>query len=298
MQNNKTKFIVSYKNDLLETGLIKAQYDKLNILQDFVKDSLNEMERYNLSVQKDFKHISVISGLRKEKVKDNFFDFNTSQFTEVFLSARINFNSTKQNFFNYDNKYPVFFLNYYKGIKWINGDYSYDRLNLKIDYNLFIQKLGIENFQLSISKIFAESNIPYYKLISGYGTFSKDMPIYVENSFQTISPYEFIQSESLVFHFKHQFIKPIFYSKISEPIFNLTQSVGYGKLAAPFNYSFKTFNKGYFETGVILNNIVKVNYVNFFYIGVGAGIFYHYGAYADNDFNKNLVYKLSLSILF
>lgn len=237
LQNNKTKFIVSYKKDLLETGLIKGQYDKLNILQDFVKDSLNEMERYNLSVQKDFKHISVIAGLRKEKVKDNFFDFNTSQFTEVFLSARINFNSKKQNFFNYDNKHPVFFINYYKGIKWINGDYNYDRLNLKIDYNLYIQKLGIENFQLSISKIFAESNIPYYKLISGYGTFLKDMPIYVKNSFQTILPYEFIQSESLVFHFKHQFIKPIFYSKISEPIFNVTQSVGYGKLAAPFNYS-------------------------------------------------------------
>ncbi len=301
LPNKKTKLIISYKKDLLETGVISGQYHKINILQDLVKDSLNEMERYNLSVQKDFKHISVTSGLRKEKVKDNFFDFNTSNFTEVFLSARINFNSTKQKFFDYDNatyKYPVFFINYFKGIKWINGDYNYDRLNITIDYGLFIERLGRENFHLSISKIFAKTNIPYYKLISGYGALINDMPIYVKNNFQTIFPYEFIQSESVVLHFRHHFIKPVFYSKISEPIFSLTQSVGYGKLSAPFNYSFKTFKKGYFETGVIINNIVKVNYVNFAYIGMGAGVFYHYGAYADNDFNKNLVYKLSLSVLF
>ncbi|MGM0551677.1 MAG: hypothetical protein ACQESW_11405, partial [Bacteroidota bacterium] len=60
----------------------------------------------------------------------------------------------------------------------------------------------------------------------------------------------------------------------------------------------RDMNKGYYESGVVLNDLVRYNLFNFFYVGLGAGVFYNYGYYANDAWDKNLKFKISGSISF
>ena len=50
---------------------------------------------------------------------------------------------------------------------------------------------------------------------------------------------------------------------------------------------------GLFETGLVIEDIIKVNL-----IGIGGGVFYRYGSYAFSDEFDNLAFKLSMKIGF
>jgi hypothetical protein len=54
---------------------------------------------------------------------------------------------------------------------------------------------------------------------------------------------------------------------------------------------FKTMEKGYFEGGVFLNSLLISGTT-----GIGIGLFYRYGPYAEVNALKNLVPKISVSI--
>lgn len=64
------------------------------------------------------------------------------------------------------------------------------------------------------------------------------------------------------------------------------------------NLDFKTMEKGFFESGLLINNIVRVNYYNIVYLGLGGGAFIRYGPYAEVKTEDNLAYKLSLVLTF
>jgi hypothetical protein len=55
--------------------------------------------------------------------------------------------------------------------------------------------------------------------------------------------------------------------------------------------SFKTMDKGFFEGGFIVNSLLKSNVS-----GLGIGVFYRYGTYANSDWKQNIVPKLTLSV--
>ena len=56
--------------------------------------------------------------------------------------------------------------------------------------------------------------------------------------------------------------------------------------------------KGFFESGVMLDNILRVKYINILYYGFGGGVFYRYGAYALPEKSSNLVWKLIVTVSF
>jgi hypothetical protein len=76
------------------------------------------------------------------------------------------------------------------------------------------------------------------------------------------------------------------------------QNSGWGTLknASYQGIDFKEKNKGYFESGLIINNILKLKYVNAFYIGFGMGTFYRYGYYSFSKPEDNFAFKLSVSV--
>jgi hypothetical protein len=61
---------------------------------------------------------------------------------------------------------------------------------------------------------------------------------------------------------------------------------------------FKTMEKGYFESGLIVANLFRFSYVNLIYFGIGAGGFYRYGSYALSTPSDNLAMKLVISASF
>ena len=58
-----------------------------------------------------------------------------------------------------------------------------------------------------------------------------------------------------------------------------------------FNIPIKTLEKGYFESGILINSIFR----QLDFIGYGFGVFYRYGDYAFDNHTDNLAYKLTLT---
>ncbi|MCC6699970.1 MAG: hypothetical protein IT221_00495 [Fluviicola sp.] len=53
----------------------------------------------------------------------------------------------------------------------------------------------------------------------------------------------------------------------------------------------KSMNKGYYEAGLIFNDLLKLNG-----LGLGIGGFYNYGAYALPQAEKNITVKIGLTV--
>jgi hypothetical protein len=60
-----------------------------------------------------------------------------------------------------------------------------------------------------------------------------------------------------------------------------------------FNIPIKTPDKGYFESGFLVNNIFTNNFT-----GLGIGVFYRYGPYNIGNTLNNLAFKLSATLAF
>jgi hypothetical protein len=52
-------------------------------------------------------------------------------------------------------------------------------------------------------------------------------------------------------------------------------------------------SKGFMESGLIANDLLKLNFMTY-----GAGVFYRYGHYAEPDELDNFQFKLSMRISF
>jgi hypothetical protein len=67
---------------------------------------------------------------------------------------------------------------------------------------------------------------------------------------------------------------------------------GYLKNAAQHSGDVRSMNKVYYEAGLILNNLLKLNT-----LGLGIGAFYNYGYYAAPQVDKNLTVKIALNLI-
>src|SRR5690606_34956686 len=117
-----------------------------------------------------------------------------------------------------------------------------------------------------------------------------------ENAFETMLPYEFFSSEYIHFHFRHSFGSLLFKSKKFAPELMITSSAGFGALSYQGLHageSFKTMEKGYYESGLIVNSIFKLNFTTF-----GVGAFYRYGPYEFAKTSDNFTIKMSLGFGF
>jgi hypothetical protein len=56
--------------------------------------------------------------------------------------------------------------------------------------------------------------------------------------------------------------------------------------------------RGFFESGLRIDNLIRFNYFNIMLVGLGGGIYYRYGNYAFSTFNENSAYRLRLKFSF
>ena len=79
-----------------------------------------------------------------------------------------------------------------------------------------------------------------------------------------------------------------------QPEFVIYTGLGWGNKVDHNNHlytDFSTYEKGYFESGVKLINVIKSGFS-----GIGIGGFYRYGYYASSNPKDNFVVKVTLNI--
>lgn len=196
------------------------------------------------------------------------------------------------------NPGPVFWLNYHKGINgWMNGQLAYDRIEAKAEYRFIIKNAGWMKIQLKGSVI--NGNVPFYMQYYGDGIDSKNSFYWVDGSFNTMPIYTYLSDRYISATLSHDFGKLLIKGKWFKPEIKITTSAIFGSLSNGQNHrniAYKTLEKGYYESGLIINNVFNFNYINLFNFGLGIGVFYRYGPYQDSKTINNFAFKLAFHV--
>jgi len=196
--------------------------------------------------------------------------------------------------------FPVFSLQISQAMPGAFGsqDFQYTRYNLIWLDQWKHRRLG--KTRTFVVAGWLDGIAPWNRLFYGRG--SNETAYQTDGYFQTMGFNEFITD-----HFANLFITqnfgPIFYNaQWSRPELTLSQAIGYGRFTQSQAHNTVTplqdFEKGFFESGIGLNNLVRFNYLDVAYFGLGGGIYYRYGPYQLNKTSDNIALRFNASFSF
>lgn len=197
-----------------------------------------------------------------------------------------------------ESRWPALYLSYIQGLKlptW--GNIEYKKLTVGLEANFFIKGLG--RTQLDIQSGWIDRAVPFSLLFNGRGSRNGYFGLFNRSTFQTMDLTEFYSDRFVYGFLVHNFGPLPFKSKKFRPEPKIIQGVGFGTLSAPSRHrlvDFKTMEKGYFESGIMFDNLLKMNMSNMAYLGLGVGAFYRYGAYHLPKGIDNWAFKIGLSL--
>jgi hypothetical protein len=310
-----------YSYDLTESGGTKFFDDYQSILsgnwRDLMIKKLDRTENANLSMTirvRKYWLLNVGSSWSFKKSTTYDYAINTesqemnavildNEFTFMELSAGFKwaygekFIQTVNNKISLGTNYPIVWLQYTRGINgWLNGEYDYNRFDLKIRKTFKIKYIGKLTFQVNAGYI--DQPIPATNLYYGNASY-RVFTLFAPNSFGTMRMNEFLSNKYASLYIYHDFGYLLYKGKKwFHPEFALSQNIGFGWLDHPEYYQFislepKQMNLGYFESGLLINNLVNLK---IYTIGVGA--FYRWGPYSLDKVGDNFAYKVSLIFPF
>ncbi len=307
-----------YSKDLAEPGRAQYFYTKYNFNRSQMTYRMDYQEQKEVSLNfRAFNYLTANIAFNES--------FRVPKYNYLFLPNRddptetsIGFKSTELRMkgrFAYKEKFiqsfgqmlsdgtdfPVIYFAYTKGLKLNSpaAKYDYNKFSLGIEKTFLIKNVG--RSKILVEGGYLSGNVPYSFLFNGNGSYTEGSFLYVENTFQTMGLYEFLSDKYLNLFFSHNFGSLLFKRPKFQPQFVIFTNAGIGSMNHPeqhANLDFKTMEKGFFESGLLINNIVRVNYYNIVYLGLGGGAFIRYGPYAEVKTEDNLAYKLSLVLTF
>jgi len=306
-----------YSKDLIEPGKTQYFYTKYNFNRNTMTYRMDYIEQKEISLNfRAFKYLTASLAYNES--------FRIPKYDYVFLPEKndstrtsIGFRSTEirlkgryaykermiqslGQMLSDGTKYPVLYFGITKSIKGISSSaYDYNKLSLGIEKTFLIRNFGKTHILLEGGIL--EGNVPYSFLFNGNGSYNKGNLLYVENTFQTMGLYEFVSDRYVNLFLSHNFGTLLFKRPNFQPQFIVFTNAGFGSLKNPgqhLNIGLNTMEKGFYESGLLINNILRVNYYNIAYIGIGGGAFIRYGNYSVPKTEENLSFKLSLTISF
>lgn len=199
-----------------------------------------------------------------------------------------------------ETKWPVLTVGYKKGLKDLyGGQIDYDKLLLSLDYKYHFPRFGVSSFRVEAGKIWGD--VPYSYLFAGAGGWSSSMPFLVMERFNTMTPNQFANNEIVSAFFSHDFGTRLVATENWKPKLVVMQAFGIGNLSnsnVHKDVELTDMNKGYYESGIVIKDLYRLNAMDVFYLGVGAGGFYNYGYYSSSDWKDNIKLKFNINISF
>lgn len=193
---------------------------------------------------------------------------------------------------------PSFQLSYTQGMRALGSDFRYGKWDARLTHTQTFRHIGILHGELWVG--FTKGHLPYRSLWNGQGT-GKSVPSMIPSYFQTMQFYEFLNDRFVFLFLQHNFRKLLYKSPYKwlqpEPV--LHHNFAWGNLRNPAAHQgveVRTLQRGYWESGFMINNLLKFKYMGALKIGLGGGIFLRYGHYRNADFSQNVAYKFSFSV--
>lgn len=317
---------LSYQQDLLEPGnpsFIKSGIPVNNeSLRAWMAARMDSLQAYAASFRiRPHRHWQVNTYLQETHRKPNYpyhlrYPLEQGPFTsrqefvatEVGLQVRWAKGEQHLQIGNYkvptNVAYPQVQLSVVRGVAGLfRGALEYTRVETAINSRHRLGRAGTLSWQLSAGLLQSPTTMPYSFLFNGRGSLypgAFQQGFILNNYFQTMGLYEFLSDQYAYLFLQHHLGRitsnqwPYF-----RPELSLLHHMGIGSLknsAAHLAIDFKTMDRTYVESGLLLTNILRVNYLNLFYYGLGGGVFYRYGPYALPTVSQNLAWKLVVTI--
>jgi len=315
-RNSDLKVNLEIMDDITETGGLHFFDDDFRLIdpgsfRDFLITRMDKTNMIGGSIGfKTLKYLNVNIGLsktRKEVTNDYRFGLSNEDVTVLF--DRFDFSEIRVGFrYAYGEKfirnlhrrislgtnYPIVWLQYSRGIMgFLEGDFDYNRYDLKIEKSFFTKYLGTTSVKIAAGYI--DTDIPYTNLYNGNGSYHV-FTIFAPNSFATMRMNEFLSNKYTALYLQHDFGKLLWKGGFIEPEFALSTNVAFGWLDFTenhYNIDYKTMEHGFYESGLLVNNLLNLRIYS-----LGLGVFYRYGPYTFKNGWENVGGKFTLKFAF
>lgn len=310
------RFISSYTYDVIESGSTNFKADKLNLNDSYRNLIVSNMDfqrgfesSIRLRSQKYLLHHFYISQYKRNTT--NSYNYsndiglisNTFDIREIGISTRWaygeEFMRQAGERISLGTKYPVLYfkISYNEGLS-DSYDQTFIKYDLKINKTITIRNIGKSSFQLHAGYI--DGKVPYPFAYNGRANYNGSFSLSSQGYFETMLMNEFLSSSYAAIFYRHDFGKLLYQSKYIKPGIAISSAAGWGELnnlSQHKNINYKTMEKGYYESGLIISDILSFK-TNIYNMGFGAGVYYRYGPYRNINEKDNLAYKLNFNISF
>lgn len=310
-KNNNTWIGAHFNNDLKEAASL-----------DFIAEntSFSPINPRNLNIDK-FYNYKTISTYLEHDIQPNLeakFQVSSGDFSPVFY---YNFTHNSKNFERYrltlatinlqyspksefmnspigkltiKNEFPQFTFQLTKSFEHIfQSDFDFTQINLRVLHKIKPLRKGITNILIEGGMVFGNAPISHlFNATPNYtykNPYAKRITFAGKNSFETMGYNEFISDKFVALHIKQNF-EPIKLSKKFNPQISLATRAAIGNIENPEYHQgieFKSMEKGYIESGMEINSLLK---------GFGFSAFYRYGPYKNPVWHDNLAIKLTYKL--
>lgn len=273
---------------------IITKFDKSRILQ--AKLQMRPDRNFTVSVSASYSHNRTLFSYRYLSLPERMLDDGSFRYANFYLrvGVRFSFNETTMKTTDFTlytlSKYPSVQLQYECGVKGVFGsDFNYNKINARVYHLQRYKRLGYT--EIAANGGWLDRSLPYslqYVAPAGYQL----LGFYGKEQFAAMRPNEFL-SDSYVFLFlRHNFGKML--KGRFSPMIVLCQNIGFGWLrhSGHDGIHFNTMEKGYFESGLMIDNLLSIKDL----LAVGVGFFYRYGPYALPRQLDNFAFKVSMTV--
>lgn len=313
---NKDFFVrVAYAKDIIETGSLNVSYDgQLPSSENFrrwVSSQFDQTEFYKGEIgYRVLPDVHATVFVSRNQITPTYtyqLQFN-NELLDKFLIAETgitlryvrdeSYMSLRGKKVFIGQRFPVISFSVVKASQLFDAmNFDYTRFDLTIKLQRRHRYGG--KTRIFMSAGWLEGLAPYGKLYNGRG--AKLTDYLVDDYFQTMGLYEFSASKYASVFLQHNFGNVLLNKKFTKPELVLYQNVGIGQLEnqqAHIGFTLQTFEKGFIESGIGLNNLIRGNYANVAHWGIGGAVFYRYGAYQLAKQEDNLTWRLNFSFSF
>ena len=192
--------------------------------------------------------------------------------------------------------YPIVWLSYQHAFPNILGSQlEYDRFKFEATKNFYTSYMGVGKMVLQAG--YASATCPVVETFDILGTYDR-FGLYSPGSFATMRFDEFFCDRFAALYLSHNFSGMLWKTQSPwfKPELTLATHLGWGDMKraeACHEKNFKTMEKGFFESGFIINGLLATPYTK-----IGAGVFYRYGPYAFDRVWDNFAFKWCATFSF
>ncbi|WP_044118288.1 DUF5686 family protein [Alkaliflexus imshenetskii] len=187
------------------------------------------------------------------------------------------------------NEFPAFWLNIRSGIGNETEKFNYTATEFQFENNFRVNPLIAASVRITSGNIWGEPTLT--QLYSTFGTSRRGLSLESRYSFATMRPNEFAASSFSLLFIRTSIPTRINHAGKFKPVITLSSSAGWADISNQYKPIVQTFNKGFYESGIYIGNILKQMFLKY-----GLAVHYRYGPYQHQREIDNWSFKIGVEI--